>query len=112
MEDFIRKNYRNPEKVIKLYHSENSKLEGNFFKKYPQADKYKFSFQVTIKKGGALESAKVFFDVDSISSFDVESKEFKSNPKYTKYLYSGSEVEAWPVVWDAGGSKPKFTRFR
>ena len=110
MEDFIRKNYRNPEKVIKLYHSEHSKLEGNFFKKYPQADRYKFSFQVTIKKDGVLESTKVFFDVDLVSSFNVESKEFKNNPEYTKYLYSGKKEEAWPVDWDAGGYKPKFTR--
>ena len=85
MEDFIRKNYRDPERVIKLYYSEHSKLEKTFFKKYPQADRYKFSFQVTIKKGGVLESAKVFFDVDLISSFDVESKDFKNNPEYTKY---------------------------
>ena len=113
MEDFIRKNYRNPERVIKLYHSEYSKLEGNFFKKYPQADKYKFSFQVTIEKDGVLESAKVFFDVDSISSFNIESKEFKNNPEYTKYLYSGkSNAEAWPKVWSDGGSEPKFTRLR
>ena len=111
MEDFIRKNYRNPEKVIKLYHSEHSKLEGNFFKKYPQADRYKFSFQVTIKKDGVLESSKVFFDVDLVSSFNVESKEFKNNPEYTKYLYSGKK-EQWPVVWSDNGSKPKFTRLR
>ena len=112
MEDFIKKNYKNPERVIELYHSEHSKLEGNFFKKYPQADIDKFSFQVDINKDGTLESSKVFFSVDSISSFDVESKNFKTNPEYTKYLHSGSKVEAWPVVWDAGGYKPKFTRLR
>ena len=59
-----------------------------------------------------MESAKVFFDVDSISSFDVESKNFKSNPEYTKYLYNGKKVEAWPKVWSDGGTKPKFTRLR
>ena len=76
MEDFIRKNYRDPERVIKLYYSEHSKLEKSFFREYPQADRYKFSFHVAIKKGGVLESAKVFFDVDSMSSFDIESKNF------------------------------------
>ena len=88
MEDFIKKNYKNPERVIELYHSEHSKLENNFFKKYPLADIDKFSFQVDINKDGTLESSKVFFSADSISSFDVESKNFKSNPEYTKYLYS------------------------
>ena len=112
MEDFIKKNYKDPERVIELYHSEHSKLEGNFLKKYPLADIDKFSFQVDINKDGTLESSRVFFSVDSISSFDVESKNFKSNPGYTKYLYSGSKVEAWPKVWSAGGSKPKFTRLR
>ena len=112
MEDFIKKNYRNPEGVIELYHSEHSKLEGNFFKKYPLADIDKFSFQVDINKDGTLESSRVFFSVDSISSFNVKSKDFKDNPKYTKYLYSGSKVEAWPKVWSDGGSEPKFTRLR
>ena len=112
MEDFIRKNYENPEKVIKLFHSEHSKLERGFFKKYPLADIDKFSFQVDINKDGTLGSSKVFFSVDSVSSFDVESKNFKNNPEYTKYLYSGSKAEAWPKVWSDGGSEPKFTRLR
>ena len=112
MEDFIKKNYRNPEKVIKLYHSEHSKLEKSFFKKYPLADIDKFSFQVDINKDGTLESSKVFFSVDSISSFDVESKNFKNNPEYTKYLYNGSKAESWPRIWNDGGSRLKFTRLR
>ena len=112
MEDFIRKNYKNPEKVIRLYHSEHSKLEGNFFKKYPSADIDKFAFQVDIKKDGTLRSSKVFFQVNSISSIDVESKNFKSNSEYTKYLYSGTKKEPWPKIWNDGGSKPKFTRLR
>ena len=112
MEDFIKKNYKNPERVIELYHSEHSKLEGNFFKKYPLADIDKFAFQVTINKDGTLESSKVFFDVDSISSLDVESKHFKNNPEFTKYLYSGSKAETWPKVWSDGGTIPKFTRLR
>ena len=97
MEDFIRKNYKNPEKVIILYHSEHSKLEGNFFKKYPSADIDKFAFQVDIKKDGTLESSRVFFQVNSISAFDIKSKEFTSDPKYTKYLYSGTKKEPWPT---------------
>ena len=112
MEDFIRKNYENPEKVIKLFHSEHSKLERGFFKKYPLADIDKFSFQVDINKDGTLGSSKVFFSVDSVSSFDVKSKNFKNNSEYTKYLYSGSKAEAWPKVWSDGGSEPKFTRLR
>ena len=88
MEDFIKKNYKNPEGVIELYHSEHSKLENNFFKKYPLADIDKFSFQVDINRDGILESSRVFLSVDSISSFNVESKDFKNNPEYTKYLYS------------------------
>ena len=110
MEDFIRKNYKNPEKVIRLYHSEHDKLERNFFKKYPKADIDKFAFQVDIKKDGTLRSSKVFFQVNSISSIDVESKNFKSNSEYTKYLHSGTKKEPWPRVWSDGGSKPKFTR--
>ena len=112
MEDFIKKNYKNPAKVIRLYHSEHAKLEGNFYKKYPLADKLKFAFQVSINKDGTLESSKVFFNVDSVSSFDVESNDFNSNPEYTKYLYSGNKTEAWPKVWSDGGSKPKFTRLK
>ena len=112
MEDFIRKNYKNPEKVIILYHSEHSKLEGNFFKKYPLVDIDKFAFQVDINKDGTLESSKVFFQVNPISAFDIKSKEFTSNPKYTKYLYSGTKKEPWPKIWSDNGSKPKFTRLR
>ena len=110
MEDFIRKNYKNPEKVLKLFHSEHDKLERNFFKKYPKADSNKFSFQVDINKDGTLGNTGVFFQVDDMSAFDIESKEFTSNPKYTKYLHSGVEKEPWPRVWNDGGSKPEFTR--
>ena len=114
MEDFIRKNYENPEKVIELYYSEHSKLENGFFKKYPLADIDKFSFQVDINKNGTLGSSRVFFSVDSISSFDVESKNFKNNPEYTKYLYSGVKHEPWPKIWSeaTAGSKLEFTRLR
>ena len=112
MEDFIRKNYKNPEKVIRLYHSEHDKLEKNFSKKYAKADVMKFAFQVDINKDGTLESSKVFFQVNASSAFDIESKEFTSNPKFTKYLYSGSEAEPWPKVWSDGGSKPEFTRLK
>ena len=112
MEDFIKKNYKNPAKVIRLYHSEHAKLEGNFYKKYPLADKLKFAFQVTINKDGTLESSKVYFTVNSMSSFDVESNDFNSNPEYTKYLYSGNKTEPWPKVWSDGGSKLKFTRLK
>ena len=112
MEDFIRKNYKNPEKVLKLFHSEHSKLEDNFLKKYPKADMEKFAFQVDINKDGTLKSSRVFFQVDSMSAFDIKSKEFTSNPEYTKYLHSGTKKEPWPKVWSDGGSKPKFTRLK
>ena len=110
MEDFIRKNYKNPEKVIKLFHSEHDKLEKNFKKRYPKANTNKFAFQVDINKDGTLGNTRVFFQVDDMSAFDIESKEFTSNPKYTKYLHSGVEKEPWPRVWNDGGSKPEFTR--
>ena len=113
MEDFVRKNYKNPEKVIKLYHSEHDKLEKNFSKKYPQADIDKFAFQLDINKDGTLESSRVFFQVNSISAFDIKSKEFTSDPKYTKYLYSGTKKEPWPKIWSVDGSKKKkFTRLK
>ena len=112
MEDFVRKNYKNPEKVIKLYHSEHDKLEKNFSKKYPLADMLKFAFQVDISKDGVLENSRIYFQVDSMTAFDIESKDFKNNPEYTKYLYSGKKKKAWPKVWSDGGSKPKFTRLR
>ena len=110
MDDFIRKNYKNPEKVIKLFHSEHDKLEKNFFREYPKADTNKFAFQVDINKDGTLGNTRVFFQVDDMSAFDIESKEFTSNPKYTKYLHSGTKKEPWPRVWSDGGSKPEFTR--
>ena len=112
MEAFIKKNYKNPEKVLKLFHSKHDKLEDNFLKKYPQADMMKFAFQVDINKDGTLESSRVYFQVDSTSAFDIKSKEFTSNPEYTKYLYSGTEKEMWPEVWSDGGTKPEFTRLR
>ena len=112
MEDFIKKNYKNPERVIKLFHSEHSKLEKIFFKKYPLANIDKFSFQVDIGENETLESSKVLFHADLTTLFDIESKDFKSNPEYTKYLYNGSKVEAWPKVWSDGGSRPEFTRLR
>ena len=80
MKDFIKKNYKNPEKVTKLYHTELAKLKGDFFKKYPLADMSKFDFQVNINKDGSLEDSRVYYNVDSISSFNVESNDFKNNP--------------------------------
>ena len=112
MNDFIEKNYKNPEKVLKLYNAELAKLEGNFSRKYPSADMSKFSFQVNINKDGSLESSKIYFNVDSISSFNVESDDFKNNPEYTKYLNSRVKKE-WPKIWsDNGSRKPKFTRLK
>ena len=44
MNDFIKKNYKNPEKVLKLYYAELAKLEGNFSREYPSANMSKFNF--------------------------------------------------------------------
>ena len=112
MDDFIKKNYKNPEEIIRLYYSELAKLKGNFSRKYPSADMTKFDFQVSIDRDGNLESSKIYFNVDSISAFDIESNDFNSNPKYTKYLYNNKK-ETWPKIWsDNGSRKPKFTRLR
>ena len=118
MNDFIKKNYKNPEKVLKLYNAELAKLEGNFSRKYPSADMSKFDFQVSIDRDGNLESSKIYFNVDSISSFNIESNHFKNNPEYTKYLNSRDREATlrshlWPKIWsDNGSRKPKFTRLR
>ena len=77
MDDFIKKNYKNPEEIIRLYYSELAKLKGNFSRNYPSADLTKFDFQVSIDKSGSLESSKIYFNVDSISAFDIESNELK-----------------------------------
>ena len=98
MDDFIKKNYKNPGKVLELYHAELARLKGDFSRKYPSADMTKFDFQVSIDRDGSLESSKIYFDVDSISAFDIESDDFKNNPKYTKYLNSRIKKEMWPKI--------------
>ena len=54
MDDFIKKNYKNPEKVLKLYNAELARLKGNFSRKYPSADMSKFDSQVSIDIDGNL----------------------------------------------------------
>ena len=114
--DFIKKNYgKNYEKVVELYKRELAKLKGNFFRKYPSADTSKFDFQVNIAKDGTLESSDVYYNVDDISAFNIESDDFKNNQQYTKYLYSASHkaTTEWPKIWsDNGKTKPEFTRLR
>ena len=110
--EFIKKNYKNPEKVIELYKRDLAKLKGDFSKNYPSADMSKFDFQVSGAKEGTLESSNVYYNVDSISAFNIESDDFKNNPKYTKYLNSRVKTR-WPKIWsDNGKTKPKFTRLR
>ena len=107
--EFIKKNYDNPEKVLKLYHSELEKLKKNFSGKYPFAALSKFDFQVSINKDGSLDCSKIYFIViPHHTSYDVESDGFRKNPAYTKYLYS----ETWPKIWSANGKIPKFTRLK
>ena len=80
MDDFITKNYgKNHEKVLELYKKELAKLKGDFSKKYPSADMSKFDFQVNINKDGTLESNRVYFNVDDISAYNIESDDFKNN---------------------------------
>ena len=130
MEEFTKNNYKNPDKVIRLYYSELAKLKGGFSRKYPSADMSKFDFQVSIKRNGDLDSSKIWFNVDSISSFNIESHDFKNNPKYTKYLHkylrknlnkdsNNDSKYNWPKIWNAstyvgtsGYKKPEFTRLR
>ena len=112
MDEFIKKNYKNPDKVIRLYYSELAKLKGNFSRKYPSANMSKFDFQVSINRNGGLDSSKIYFNVDSISSFNVESDDFKNNPEYTKYLRKHFDSR-WPKIWsDIGSRKPEFTRLK
>ena len=106
--EFIKKNYG--KKVVSLYKKELAKLKGEFSKKYPSADMSKFDFQVDITKDAKLESSRVYYNVDDISAFDIESDEFKNNKLYTKYLYSGKH--RWPKIWSDDGAKPEFTRLR
>ena len=113
MDDFITKNYgKNHEKVLELYKKELAKLKGDFSKKYPSADMSKFDFQVNINKDGTLESNRVYFNVDDISAYNIESDDFKNNQQYTKYLHNKVTPE-WPKIWsDNGKIKPEFTRLR
>ena len=90
-------------KKSELYKRELAKLKGDFFKKYPSADMSKFDFQLSAAKDGTLESSDVYYMVDDISAFNIESEDFKGNKEYTKYLHSG-----WPNIWSDSGSKPKF----
>ena len=88
--DFIKKNYgRNYKKVVDLYKKELDRLKENFSEKYPSADMSKFDFQVSISKDVKLESSKVYYNVDDVSSYDITSDAFKNNKLFTKSLYNG-----------------------
>ena len=106
--DFIKKNYgKNYKKVIELYKRELARLKVI----YPSADTSKFDFQLSVAKDGTLESSDIYYNVDDISAFNIESDDFKNNKQYTKYLYSGKY--RWPKIWsDNGKTKPEFTRLR
>ena len=109
--NFIKKTYgKNYKKVIDLQKRELARLKGDFFKKYPSADTSKFDFQLSVAKDGTLESSDVYYNVDDISAFNIESDDFKNNKLYTKYLYSGKYT--WPKIWSDNGTKPEFTRLR
>ena len=70
----------------------------------------KFDFQVSISKDVKLESSKVYYNVDDVSSYDITSDAFKNNKLFTKSLYNGEH--RWPKIWNDDGTKPKFTRLR
>jgi hypothetical protein len=70
-------------------------MKANFIKKYPNATLSKFDFNVTFAKDGTVESRDIFYKVDDLTSYDITSDTFRTNPEWTKYLYW---VEGWRSV--------------
>jgi hypothetical protein len=71
------------------------KMKENFGKKYPNATMSKFDFEVTFAKDGTEESRDIFFKVDNLTSYDITSDAFRSNPEWTKFLHW---VDGWRSV--------------
>jgi hypothetical protein len=55
----------------------------------------KFDFEVTFAKDGTVESRDIFYKVDDLTSYDITSDTFRSNPEWAKYLHW---VEGWRSV--------------
>ena len=95
-EDIFRNYYgKNYEKVKAATPIEIRKVKENFRKKYPNATLSKFDFEVTFAKDGTVESRDIFYKVDDLTSYDITSDTFRTNPKWTTYLHW---VEGWRSV--------------
>jgi hypothetical protein len=95
-EDIFRNYYgKNYEKEKAATPIEIRKMKENFRKKYPNATMSKFDFEVTFAKDGTVESRDIFFKVDNLTSYDIMSDTFRSNPEWTKFLHW---VDGWRSV--------------
>ena len=97
MSEEIFRNYygKNYEKVKAAAPVEIRKMKANFIRKYPNATLSKFDFNVTFAKDGTVESRDIFYKVDDLTSYDITSDTFRTNPEWTKYLHW---VEGWRSV--------------
>ena len=92
-EDIFRDYYgKNYEKVKAATPIEIRKMKENFRKKYPNATMSKFDFEVTFAKDGTVECRDIFFKVDNLTSYDITSDTFRSNPEWIKFLHW---VDGW-----------------
>jgi hypothetical protein len=71
------------------------KMKENFRKKYPNPTMSKIDFEVTFAKDGTVESRDIFYKVDSLTSYDIKSDTFRSNPEWNKFLHL---VDGWRSV--------------
>jgi pyocin large subunit-like protein len=62
-------------------------MKANFIKKYPNATLSKFDFEVTFAKDGTVDSRDIFYKVEDLTSYDITSDTFRTNPEWTKYMY-------------------------
>ena len=97
MSEEIFRNYygKNYEKVKEAAPIEIRKMKANFIRKYPNATLSKFDFEVTFAKDGTVDSRDIFYKVDDLTSYDITSDTFRTNPEWTKYLHW---VEGWRSV--------------
>jgi hypothetical protein len=83
-EDIFRNYYgKNYEKVKAATHIEIRRMMS------------KFDFEVTFAKDGTMESRDIFFKVDNLTSYDITSDTFRTNPKWTKFLHW---VDGWRSI--------------
>jgi hypothetical protein len=95
-EDIFRNYYgKNYEKVKAATPIEIRKMKENFRKKYPNATMSKFDFEITFAKDGTVEFRDIFFMLDDLTSYDIKSDTFRSNPEWTKFL---RWVDGWRSV--------------